>query len=30
MTRFTTIAKTGRFTNRSVNFMRAPHGGYAG
>src|SRR5579862_1712296 len=27
MTRLTTIASTGRFTNRSVNFMDAPHKG---
>jgi hypothetical protein len=25
MTRFTTIAKTGRLTNKSVNFMSASH-----
>ena len=26
MTRLTTIAKTGRFTNKSVNFMGTPYG----
>src|SRR3974390_1041836 len=26
MTRFTTTARTGRFTNRSVNFMDVPYG----